>query len=133
MDDAGAEAPEAVEEEVRPRVWTTPPNVPLCAVDTIPDPGARNFVLQIGVAYFHGFVVRKDGEVAGYVDRCPHMGVPLAQQIDGYLTSDASLIMCSWHGALFRIEDGTCVGGPCVGRRLDPWPVEVRDGILRTA
>ena len=70
----------------RPRVWKTPPNVALCAEDDIAEPGARSFVLQIGEAYFHGFVVRKDGQVAGWVDRCPHAGFPLAVELDRYLT-----------------------------------------------
>lgn len=119
--------------EARPRVWKTPPNVPLCLEETIADPGARNFVLQIGEAFFHGFVVRKDGAVSGFVDRCPHMGFPLAQELDRYLTSDGELIMCSFHGALFRPHDGVCIGGPCAGARLSPWPVEVKDGVIRTA
>lgn len=117
----------------RTRVWTTPAGVPLCALDSLADPGARNFVLQIGEAYFHGFLVRQADEVFGYVDRCPHMGFPLAQVLDRYLTSDGRLIGCSWHGALFRIADGACVGGPCVGARLTPWPVRVDGGVVRTA
>jgi nitrite reductase/ring-hydroxylating ferredoxin subunit len=115
------------------RVWKTPAGVPLCALDALPNPGARNFVLQIREAYFHGFVVRKGDQVFGYVDRCPHAGFPLAQELDRYLTRDGDLIMCSWHGALFRPHDGLCVGGPCGGARLTPWPVEVADGVVRTA
>ncbi|MDO1559406.1 Rieske (2Fe-2S) protein [Brevundimonas sp. 2R-24] len=118
---------------VRPRVWKTPPGVPLCRLEALGEPGARNFVLQIGEAFFHGFVVRKDGAVHGYVDRCPHAGFPLAQELDRYLTEDGALILCDWHGALFRPEDGLCVGGPCAGRSLTPWPVEVKDGIITTA
>ena len=45
----------------RKRVWTTPPGVALCAEADIADPGSRGFVLQIGEAFFHGFVVRKAG------------------------------------------------------------------------
>ena len=123
-------APPATE---RRRVWTTPPGVALCVEADIADPGSRGFVLQIGEAFFHGFVVRKAGQVAGYVDRCPHAGLPLAQQLDLYLTPDGGLIACSWHGAMFTVEAGTCVGGPCVGARLSPWPVEVREGRIVTA
>ncbi|AKV03618.1 Ferredoxin, 2Fe-2S [Labilithrix luteola] len=119
--------------ELRKRVYTTPPGVKLVPVASIPDPGARNVVLQIGEAFFHGFLVHKNGEVRGWVDRCPHHGLPLAQKLDQYLTPDASMIACSWHGALFRVEDGHCLGGPCVGGRLTPWPVEVLDGIVTTA
>lgn len=117
----------------RARVWKTPPNVALCIESDIADPGARAFVLQIGEAFFHGFVVRKDGEVAGYVDRCPHAGYPLAVELDRYLTPDGSLILCSWHGAAFEPLTGLCVGGPCAGVRLTPWPVRAEGGVIRTA
>jgi len=115
------------------RLTSTPAGVTLCAVDDLPDPGARNFVLEVGGRRFHGFVVRRCTTIAGYVDSCPHMGLPLAKQLDAYLTSDASLIQCSWHGALFQPEDGLCVGGPCHGQRLKAWPVELAGGLVKTA
>ena len=102
-------------------------------LDLIAEGAARNFVLQIGEAYFHGFAVRLGKEVRGYVDRCPHAGLPLAQKLDDYLTPSGDLIACSWHGALFGPDTGVCVGGPCVGARLTPWPLEVRDGMIVTA
>ena len=78
--------------------------------------------------------IRDRGEaVFGYVDRCPHAGLPLAQRLDQYLTPDGGLIACSWHGAMFTVEAGTCVGGPCVGARLTPWPVTTREGRVTTA
>jgi nitrite reductase/ring-hydroxylating ferredoxin subunit len=40
--------------------------------------------------------------------------------------------MCSWHGALFEIDGGACVGGPCSGSRLRPWPVTVVAGAIVT-
>lgn len=117
----------------RTRVYETPAGVALCALDALGDPGARNVVLQVDDAFFHGFLVRKGEQVHGYVDRCPHQGLPLAQKLDGYLTPDRTLICCEWHGALFRIDDGLCVGGPCAGQRLTPWPVRVEGGVVRTA
>lgn len=101
-------------------------------MEEIADPGARNFVLQMGSERFVGFAVRKDGQVYGYVDRCPHAGNPLAMELDRYLTPDAGLIKCDWHGAGFRIEDGVCVAGPCPGARLAPWPVREAEGWLVT-
>ena len=89
-------------------------------------------MLQIGESYFHGFVVRKGETAHGYVDRCPHAGLPLAITLDDYLTRDGDLILCHWHGALFRIEDGACLGGPCAGARLKPWPVRIENGWLVT-
>lgn len=117
----------------RKRVWKTPPGVTLCAESDIADPGSRGFVLQIDEAYFHGFVVRKQGQVAGYVDRCPHQGHPLAIELDRYLTPDGDLILCGWHGAVFTPLTGACVGGPCAGAKLSSWPVVAEGGVIRTA
>jgi nitrite reductase/ring-hydroxylating ferredoxin subunit len=110
----------------------TPAGVKLGPLELIPDGTARNFVLEMKGGRFHGFVVRTGDAVHGYVDRCAHMALPLAQQLDQYLTPDGTLIQCSWHGALYRLEDGLCVGGPCTGARLQPWPVTVTDGTITT-
>lgn len=114
------------------RVTSTPAGVALCRLDDLPDPGARNFVLEIGRKRFHGFIVRQGDTVSGFVDACPHAGLPLAKRLDDYLTEDGSLISCDWHGALFRPDDGLCVGGPCAGQRLTAWPVTVVEGIIKT-
>lgn len=115
------------------RLTRTPAGVALGPIGDIAQGGARGYVLEIGSARFHGFVVRRDDAVHGYVDRCPHMGVPLAHELDAYLSPLSPLIACGWHGALFRIADGMCVAGPCKGARLTPWPVVVVDGVLRTS
>jgi nitrite reductase/ring-hydroxylating ferredoxin subunit len=114
------------------RLQATPAGVALAPLEQIADGAARNFVLQMRGGRFHGFVVRRGDAVHGYVDRCPHAGMPLAQALDQYLTADGGLIECGWHGALFAIEDGRCVGGPCPGQRLTPWPVAVVDGAIVT-
>ena len=115
------------------RLTATPGGIKLAPLDAITDGKARNFVLQMRAGRFHGFVVRRGDTVFGYVDRCPHAGLPLAQQLDQYLTPDGGLIACSWHGAVFTVEEGACVGGPCVGARLSPWPVAVSEGRVVTA
>lgn len=114
------------------RVFATPAGVKLGPIDVIADGAARNFVLQLRAGRFHGFVVRRGEQAFGYVDRCPHAGLPLAQALDEYLSPGGDMIVCSWHGALFQVEDGACVGGPCVGQRLTPWPVAVENGMLVT-
>ena len=114
------------------RLIETPSGIALGPLDLIADGTARNFVIQMKAGRFHGFVVRKGNRVFGYRDRCPHMGLPLAQELDDYLSSGDELILCSWHGALFDIESGRCLGGPCAGASLTRWPVTVADGIVRT-
>ncbi|AOH83185.1 2Fe-2S ferredoxin [Sphingomonas panacis] len=114
------------------RLAATPPNVKLCRTEEIAEGRARNFVVQTRSGRFHGFVVRRHGMMYGYVDRCPHAGVPLARVLDDYLTPDGSLIACNWHGALFTLDEGLCVGGPCLGQRLTAWPVCVEEGWIKT-
>ena len=105
----------------------------LCVLADIPDPGAKGFRFRDGDALFMGFVVRRGEDVHGYVDHCPHAGTPLALISDRFLTREGDLILCSTHGALFRIEDGACAAGPCPGARLFGWPVSVEDGTIITA
>ncbi len=114
------------------RLTETPAGIRLGPLSAIGDGAARNYVLQMRAGRFHGFIVRRGDAVFGYVDRCPHMGLPLAQVLDEYLTPSGDLIACSWHAALFRIADGRCVGGPCNGAALTRWPVTVADGEILT-
>ena len=99
----------------------------LCALEDLPDPGSRGFLYRADESLFLGFVVRRDGIVRGYIDRCPHAGMPLALFPNRYLTREGDLIVCSSHGALFRPTDGLCIGGPCAGKSLIAWPVTVDD------
>lgn len=112
------------------RLTATPPNVPLGPLDQIVDGTARSFVIELRAGRFHGFVVRRGEQAFGYVDRCPHMGLPLAQKLDDYVA--AGQIACSWHGALFDVETGACRAGPCPGTALTAWPVRVEDGTILT-
>ncbi|HEX8486423.1 Rieske (2Fe-2S) protein [Sphingomonas sp.] len=114
------------------RLTATPAGVTLGPLDAIADGAARGYVLQLRAGRFHGFVVRRGTAVFGYVDRCPHMGPVLAQVLDGYLTPRGDLIACSWHAALFEIDTGACVGGPCHGQKLIAWPVATIDGMIVT-
>jgi nitrite reductase/ring-hydroxylating ferredoxin subunit len=104
----------------------------LCALADIPDPGSKAFSFRQGEALFNAFVVRRGVNVIGYLDRCPHAGLPLSGAPDSYLTLEKDLILCAAHGALFRIESGMCIAGSCYGQALQPWPVQVVDGDVRT-
>ncbi|OLU19528.1 MFS transporter [Pseudomonas sp. PA1(2017)] len=88
----------------------------LCAPDELPEAQSRGFDVE-GMQLF---AVRKGGEVFVYRNRCPHRGVPLEWQADQFLDPSASLIQCARHGALFLIESGECVAGPCEGQALRP-------------
>jgi len=77
-----------------------------------------------------GFVVRRGALVRAYANHCPHAGFPLNSSPHGFLAPGASLILCSMHGALFEIETGRCVSGPCEGLGLRALPVRVEHGYV---
>jgi nitrite reductase/ring-hydroxylating ferredoxin subunit len=96
----------------------------LCALEDIPDRGARGFApMRIGSPPL--FAVRRGRSVFIYRDTCPHQGAQLAWRRDAYLSADAHRIVCWAHGARFEIESGECTEGPCLGQRLAPVPFEV--------
>jgi nitrite reductase/ring-hydroxylating ferredoxin subunit len=102
----------------------------ICALQEIDDPGARGFTLGAGEWPLRGFVVRRGDVVRAYVNHCPHAGFPLNWQPDRFLAPEAPLIRCVMHGALFEIETGDCVAGPCMGHGLQPLPIQVLDGYV---
>lgn len=99
-------------------------------LDSIPDPGARDVVVDTPDGPLAAFVVRRGAVVRAYENRCPHLGVPLNWKPDTFLDPSAETIVCAMHGALFRIDDGHCLAGPCQGQDLRPLPVIFRNGKL---
>ena len=92
------------------------------------DPGCHEFSIGGGDWPFKGFVVRRGMQVFAYQNYCMHVGHPLNWKPDSFLTKDGCQIICASHGALYEIESGECVGGPCSGKVLRAVDVEVRDG-----
>ena len=86
----------------------------LCTGEQLPQAQSRGFDVN-GQKLF---AIRRAGDVFVYRNRCPHRGVPLEWQADQFLDSSESLIHCATHGALFLIESGECVSGPCEGQSL---------------
>jgi len=107
--------------------------VKLCAVDDIPEDGSTGFVAEIGDKKIAVMAIRKGVDVFVYENECPHIGAPLDFKPGQFLTHDKEYIICSTHAALFRIEDGECIDGPCFGYHLIQINVEVRDGSVYTA
>jgi nitrite reductase/ring-hydroxylating ferredoxin subunit len=99
----------------------------LCSIRDLDTPGSARFELD-AEPQSNGFCVIRQGErVYGYLNRCPHTGGPLDWVPGRFLSAEGDLVQCSTHGALFRIEDGYCVLGPCAGASLTVVPLK-RDG-----
>jgi len=103
------------------------PSTFLCDLDTITDPGSRGFDIDVNGDGQGLFIVRQDNRVFAYRNSCPHTGAPLDWSPDQFLDMDGALIQCAMHGALFSIETGECLHGPCVGASLETLPIAVID------
>ncbi|MDP9942228.1 Rieske (2Fe-2S) protein [Ectopseudomonas alcaliphila] len=86
----------------------------LCAPHELAEGQSRGFVID----QLNLLAVRRAGQVHAYLNRCPHRGIALEWQKDDFLDDSGSLIRCATHGALFLIESGECVAGPCEGQAL---------------
>ena len=102
--------------------------VPLCKTDEIPDPGSRAFEIGEGRKAVSLFVIHKDGAFNAYINSCPHTGVNLEWQEDQFLDMDNTFIQCSTHDALFNVDSGECIAGPCVGDSLTPVELSIENG-----
>ena len=63
-----------------------------------------------------------------YENRCPHRSIRLEWQPNQFLDYEKQFIQCAMHGALFRIEDGECIAGPCPGETLNAIPFHTKEG-----
>lgn len=104
---------------------------PLCRLDDIA-PGGSKGALPNHRGRDRVLLVRQGERVYAYVNNCPHYDrAPLGWKRDAFLNGDGTRIMCAAYGALFRIEDGVCEIGPCLGQALTRLRVEIRqDGVV---
>jgi naringenin degradation protein FdeD len=105
-------------------------STPLCRLDELGDPGSRGFRFGSGTEMRAIFVVRHSGRVFAYENSCPHTGSPLDFRPDGFFDIEKRHILCATHGALFRIEDGYCLAGPCAGQGLKPVAIAIESGVI---
>jgi nitrite reductase/ring-hydroxylating ferredoxin subunit len=101
----------------------------ICASGALLDSGRG---VRFEVEYFGekapAFVVRYQGRVQGYLNRCAHVEMELDWQEGVFFDSDGRDLLCSTHGATYEARTGRCIGGPCSGRALVKLRVEERDG-----
>ncbi|NVO30674.1 FAD-dependent oxidoreductase [Hymenobacter lapidiphilus] len=67
-------------------------------------------------------LVRREGQYRALAARCPHYGAPLEK---GRIINDQ--IICPWHHACFRVDDGHLCQPPALDD-LPTYPVRVADG-----
>jgi len=100
----------------------------ICNLSDIDDGDARGFDVVLNNESFAIVCVRQGQQVFAYQNSCPHTGVNLEWLPDQFLDDTQQYFVCSTHGALFQVEDGYCVSGPCHGESLTSIAVSVEAG-----
>ncbi len=92
----------------------------------IPDNGSKGFECK-GKKYF---AIKRQHQIYIYKNSCPHNGIALEWITDKFLDPSNTMIQCANHGALFVIDTGICVAGPCTGQQLTPVKFEIVNGLI---
>ena len=115
--------------------WRSRPRAPapgtiIGPVDGIENNGAKEFVFGKGRSAFSMFIVRRDPDLFGYLNICPHASLPLNYREGEFLNQEGDRIVCTMHFAEFRIEDGFGTAGAAENCWLDRVPVIARNGVM---
>ena len=119
-----------------PGGWRALPFAPatgtrLCALEEIPEGGGKEVRFGEGKDAFGVLLLRRAEAVWAYRNCCPHHLLPLNFEPDLFHTFDGEILMCAHHTAMFRIEDGYCYDGPCLGASLQPVPLRREGSVLK--
>ena len=76
------------------------------------------------------FVVRYNGRVHAYLNRCAHVPVRLDWERGEFFDFSRLYLVCATHGALYAPDSGHCLGGRCNGKSLQALEVVERDGAV---
>ena len=90
--------------------------IKIAVTEEIPEREARSFETPNGDTIF---ITQRDGAFFAYQNICPHLKVELEFLENQFLDQDGEYIQCSTHGALFEVESGECISGPCIGDKLE--------------
>ena len=110
------------------REWTKLSDNKLCNLSDIEDGNSAAFTAEFDGKTNMVLAVRNGERVTVYLNSCPHTGAPLDLNEGKFLSRERKYIICSTHGALFKIEDGYCISGPCRSSSLEAVPVTIKNG-----
>ncbi|KHO17457.1 Rieske [Acinetobacter baumannii] len=94
----------------------------ICMTEEVPEREARAFDTLQGTTIF---ITQRDGSFYAYQNLCPHLQTELEYLENQFLDQDQEYIQCSTHGALFNVETGECISGPCLGDFLNKVEIKV--------
>ena len=79
----------------------------------------KGFETKLSGKIFRGIVVKQDGQYFAYQNLCKHLPITLDLNDDEFFSHDKAFIQCQMHGAIYEIQTGKCIAGPCEGAKLN--------------
>ena len=89
-----------------------------CSLESLKNAKSIGVELDLENVSAQYFLIYYENRVFSYLNRCPHTGINLDWNPNQFLDTSNQFIQCSTHGALFNIENGLCLRGPCLGDKL---------------
>lgn len=97
----------------------------LCKLGDLDATGAKGVTLGEWPQAREFVVVRDGAAIRAYRNRCPHNSGTLETVPDRFFDAEREHLVCSTHGARFRVSDGMCIFGPCRGDELTAVAIQV--------
>ena len=97
-------------------------------MDDIPDGACLEVIYGEDLKKLRIVACRDGAAVWAYVNSCPHFRLPLNGQSKSFFIPAPRQVMCAFHCAIFRFEDGMCIDGPARGLDLDSVSVAIEAG-----
>lgn len=82
----------------------------------------KKFTLSNGKYSVEAIFLNYQGSLHAYLNRCPHIGIPLDWVDNQFFTLDGRYLMCTNHGATFEPATRERI---CVGTALQSIPLEI--------
>lgn len=107
-------------------------SIVLAHLNDIPEAGAMEWKCEVP-ELISILLFKLNDQVFAYRNTCPHQGRPLGLGRSGpggnqrfYFDAEQRLV-CPHHGALFQMDSGECVAGPCRGGFLKSLAIRVEN------
>lgn len=104
--------------------------VSLCnSADLLNGGPAVPFDVVFGGQICRAFVIRYQGQVHAYLNRCAHVAMEMDWLPNRFFDDSGRWLLCSTHGAVYQPDTGACADGPCRGGLVKIALTE-RDGMV---
>lgn len=99
----------------------------VCALGELPEGILCQYQAELPEGPTDLIVFRQGDQIRAWKNICPHQGRSLNWAPGRFLHDEQGHLVCAAHGAVFELERGDCVSGPCRGAALTRVEIRVTD------